>query len=225
MSRNPFSPESNSDRRRNPTLRRIRIGMVLLIVGYVLAQPWLEQQFGWSLPSIAKRNKDAPAVVDRGPEVNGAVDDSGDARQAGDPAAAALAAGQLKLIRRDVFESPAGLIYTPGSQHGHRLKHVLAHTEDQPDRPGQHGVFRDPAPATCVRLIDEAYRESLTGKADSSGTDSERQVWTVDMGRDIGYVGGQVGQQRGHPSCYHLRIVLDGKRVITAYPVHQRKRR
>ncbi|MDG2381459.1 MAG: hypothetical protein P8N76_07285 [Pirellulaceae bacterium] len=207
------------DRRRNPTVRFIRLGIVLSIVAYVCIQPWLEHRFGWSLPSFIERQDELPERD----EPTAAVDDQEiktAPRQSSTDVSTVV--GQLKEIQPNVFESPAGLIYTPGSQQGHRLKHVLAHAQDQPNRPGQHGVFRDSSQDSIVGLIDEAYREAQKGNADRSGTDSERQVWTVHMGREIGFVGGQVGRQRGHPKCRYLRIVLDGKRVITAYPIQRR---
>ena len=95
----------------------------------------------------------------------------------------------------------------------------MAHAHDEPQRPGPHGVFESKDQAQVVRLVDEAYQLAQQGRGDPAGTDSERQVWTVDMGRDIGFVGGQLGRQRGHPRCHKLRMVLEGTRVVTAFPV------
>ena len=47
---------------------------------------------------------------------------------------------ELREVRRGVFESPAGLLYLPGSEEGHRIDHVLQHLEDNP-RKKLHGVF------------------------------------------------------------------------------------
>lgn len=205
MNRNVPKHRPTPGGRRRPT-SPIGILIVVAIVGFVLAKPWLEKEFGWKLPSISSSDRNAIPAPPPDVMTSGRSD-----RRDAEPA--------LREIRRDVFQSPAGLVYTPGSRHQHRLKHVMAHTRDEPDRPGPHGVFDAKDQAAVVALIDEAYEEARQGRADSSGSDSERQVWTVDMGRDIGYVGGQVGQQRNHPRCRQLRMVLDGTRVITAYPV------
>ncbi|MCP4190826.1 MAG: hypothetical protein GY768_09380 [Planctomycetaceae bacterium] len=215
------SSQAPVKRRRNPTVRFIRLGIVLSIVAYVCIQPWLEQRFGWSLPSFNERQGEL--AVEAGARPAGESQNDKVATRL--PSAHRIhTADQLNEIQPNLFESPAGLIYAPGSQQGHRLKHVLAHSHDQPNRPGQHGVFSDASQNSIVGLIDEAYRRAQQGNSDRSETDSDRQVWTVDMGREIGFVGGQVGRQRGHPKCRYLRIVLDGNRVITAYPVQQRNR-
>ncbi len=127
--------------------------------------------------------------------------------------------GQLREVGADVYLSTAGLRYSPGSREGHRLKHVLLHTKDQPGRPGSHGVFlggRDGALAT----VDAAY---LIAKQGGDHTQVEQQgvrtVYTVDLGKAIGYVGGQIGKRREHPRVTHVRIVLEGTNVITAFPV------
>ncbi|MFM8401202.1 MAG: hypothetical protein ACKOAH_25545, partial [Pirellula sp.] len=65
----------------------------------------------------------------------------------------------LKSIGRDRYESPAGLIYAPGSEEGHRLAHIARHLEDQPDRPGSHGVF-DGDMASFLIAIDDAYKRA-----------------------------------------------------------------
>lgn len=128
----------------------------------------------------------------------------------------------LVRIDGDRYRSPAGLIYGPGSQHGHRLQHVLAHGRDDSNRPGPHGVFIDGDQESIVRLIDEAYVAG--GDRSESRLEGGRRELTVDMGRTIGYVGGQVGIRDGHPECDHIRIVLEGMNVITAYPLYVKAR-
>ena len=124
---------------------------------------------------------------------------------------------QLTQIEGDRYRSPAGLIYGPGSRHGHRLQHVLAHGQDDPKRDGPHGVFNDGDKESIVALIDEAYLAA--GQRGESRSERNRQVLTVDMGRTVGYVGGQAGKRDGFPDCNHVRIVLEGMKVITAYPL------
>ncbi len=126
--------------------------------------------------------------------------------------------GKLREIRNNVFESTAGLRYVPGSADSHRLRHVMQHAKDDPSK-AVHGVFdgdRDKILAT----IDEAYLKALKGGRDvRSEEQNDRLVYTVNLGRKIGYVGGSEGKRQRNPECRYLRIVLeDGNVVISAYP-------
>ncbi len=127
--------------------------------------------------------------------------------------------GFLRPLGNDRFISPAGLQYLPGSQEGHRLAHLQRHTADQPNRPGSHGVF-DGGMEAVVRVLDEAY---LKAKQDAAGVttqqDQDRTIYTVNMGKRIGYVGGREGNRRRKPMARRVRLVLEGTRVITAYPL------
>jgi len=126
--------------------------------------------------------------------------------------------GYLKSIGRDRYESPEGLIYAPGSEEGHRLKHVERHTKDIPDRPGSHGVFEGNM-ATFLVTIDKGYR-MVREKAKGTKTRDEDglSVLEVTFDKKIGFVGGSDGRRKGTPSTKRLRIVLNGERVITAFP-------
>ena len=127
--------------------------------------------------------------------------------------------GELRSIGRGVYESAAGLRYGPGSREGHRLDHIMLHTEDEPNRPGSHGVFNGGKEET-LRVIDEAYRiAQQRGPPTRVERDGERVIYTVDMRREIGFIGGQTGQRTGHPPVSHVRLVLEGNRIITAFPV------
>ena len=125
-------------------------------------------------------------------------------------------AGYLRSIGERNFESPEGLIY--GMAGGeHRVEHVMHHAVDDPNRPS-HGVFHGDE-VTILKLIDEAYamvkdRSKYVKSTRSQGNDE----YTISMGRVIGYDGGQKGQRNGHRSLKSLRLILDGKRIITAYP-------
>ena len=125
--------------------------------------------------------------------------------------------GQLKQVAGKVYQSTAGLRYGPGSADGHRLVHVMKHTEDNPDKP-IHGVFTG-TKEEVLALIDEAWLlVQEKSKQVKSEREEDRWVHTVDMKRKIGFTGGSVGQRKNHPVCYKLRIVVEGSDVITAFP-------
>ncbi|WP_153557048.1 hypothetical protein [Roseimaritima sediminicola] len=127
--------------------------------------------------------------------------------------------GYLRTIGPDRYLSPGGIVYGPGSQEGHRLDHLARHLRDQPNRPGPHGVFAGDMP-TVLRLLDEAYRRSQQrSPAVSTRVDRDRTIHTVDMDREIGFVGGRQGHREGNPPARRVRMVLEGKRLITAYPL------
>lgn len=131
---------------------------------------------------------------------------------------ASLKYGLLQEISRDRFMSPEGLLYTPGSAEGHRLEHLKRHTVDQPTRPGKHGVF-DGGMEGALRSIEKAYQKAKAGQRTSKEVDGNRTVYTVDMGKRIGFIGGRDGNQKRKPMARRLRMVLEGNRVITAFPL------
>lgn len=128
--------------------------------------------------------------------------------------------GQLKKVDKNVLESTAGLRYGPGSREGHRLKHVMLHASDQPNRSGKHGVF-DGDQEEILALLDEVYltaQKRGPPKNVRVKQDRNRTVMTVNLNRRVGFMGGQVGKSRGRPGLKKVRIVLEGKSVITAFP-------
>lgn len=129
--------------------------------------------------------------------------------------------GQLRDLGGKVWESAAGLKYGPGSQEKHRLLHIMRHAEDQPNRPGKHGVFTGNGERKKVlALIDEAYLQAIKGGRNvQKKQERNRVVYTVNMGRQVGFVGGQVGNKQGKPAAYKIRLVLEGTNVITAFPL------
>ena len=134
-----------------------------------------------------------------------------------------LELGDLKEVGRDRFESAAGILYTPGSAEGHRLDHLMRHTKDDPSRP-VHGVF-DGGRDGALKTIDRAYLLVLQAKLKGGKTkyrerkEGDRTVLVVEMGRRIGFVGGQKGKRLRKPAVTKVQIVLeDGNRLITAYP-------
>ena len=126
--------------------------------------------------------------------------------------------GYLKAVGGQRYVSPAGLMYTRGSAEGHRLEHLRRHTEDQPRRPGSHGVF-DGGMTGALKTIDRAYERAKKNQRTTRKRDEGRDILTVDMGGRVGYVGGRDGNRRRKPMARRVRLVLDGRRVITAYPL------
>ncbi len=188
------------------------VGLVLL-GGYLFAEPWLEASWGIDLPGlnqpkVAKR--DAPADARRDPPRDGPG-----RQEVGRPSSIDL----LIHSDRETYTSPAGLRYSRGTQQGHHLRHLMAHASDEPDRPGQHGVFDSNDVLEVVALVDEAYQQAQTGRGTRTRQEGDRTVYVVDLGRRIGYIGGQSGNRRGRPAAHHLQLVLVGKKLITAYPL------
>lgn len=182
--------------------------LAALLVGYLIAQPHLERSLGMRLPGLASGS---PAGVD-------------DAREGRPPSPPIEPSGAsppsiLHDLGRGVYESPAGVRYTRGSQHGHRFNHVMAHTRDEPDRPYKHGVFNTNDPIELVQLIDEAFEQAESGQHTRSRKEEGRDVHVVDLGRRIGYIGGEWGASHGRPAATRVQLVLQGSNLITAYPV------
>jgi hypothetical protein len=135
-----------------------------------------------------------------------------------DMAAEPLLHGVLRPLGRDVYVSPAGLRYTPGSADGHRLEHLARHLEDQPNRSGRHGVFSGDMEQVLKR-IDLGYtRAKQRGPMTSMRVEEERTVFEVTFEEPIGYVGGREGARLRRPATNKLRLVTEQDRVITAFP-------
>lgn len=126
--------------------------------------------------------------------------------------------GLLREVSRDRYLSPAGLQYTPGSAEGHRLEHLRRHTKDMPGRPGSHGVF-DGEMEGALKTIDRAYDRAKKGQRTTKQVDGNRTIYTVDMGGRVGFVGGRDGKRKRNPMARRVRLVLEGNRVITAFPL------
>jgi hypothetical protein len=126
--------------------------------------------------------------------------------------------GLLRETGNEDYLSPAGLRFTRGSEEGHRLKHLAKHLEDQPDRPGKHGVFYGDMPQV-LKWLDEAYgRASAGAKGTSKREEEERTVYEVNFSKPIGYIGGRDGARQKNPDSKRLRMVVEGNRLITAFP-------
>jgi hypothetical protein len=126
---------------------------------------------------------------------------------------------ELKKVGPDTWLSPAGLKYQGRDPDGRtRVDHVLRHARDIPDRDGSHGVF-DGGPDAVFGVIDEAWRNVEKTKLRPT-IEGDRSLYTVPMGRRIGYLGGRAGASRGHPPLSKIFLVIETgtKNVITAFP-------
>lgn len=124
----------------------------------------------------------------------------------------------LKSIGGKNVKSPAGLIYGMGGGGEHRTDHVLRHAKDDTGRP-VHGVF-DAKGDAVFKLVDEAY-ELVKSKSKQVKSEKSRgnMAHIIDMKRKIGFKGGQSGKRNRNPALYKIKLILvDGNRVITAYP-------
>jgi hypothetical protein len=223
------------------------VGMLVALVLYFFLQPKLNAWFGWNLPSIAAMagneapskpakatQSDKPAnlpanLPSRKSPATAKAPSAGPAATtpaATKPAEVATAQDQddtkyriLKPVGRDRYESPAGLIYAPGSEEGHRLSHIARHLEDQPERPGSHGVF-DGDMAAFLVAIDDAYKRS---RGHAKGTKSRQEdgmtVYEAPFDQAIGYLGGTEGARKRNPKLNKMRLVLRDRNLITAFPV------
>lgn len=190
------------------------LGLVVAAVIYlVVIQPWVATRFGVTLPTLVDISE--PPASSPAPSTPPSAKTEKPQRHAdgGD------LSDVLTETGRDTYRSAAGLRYTRGSQHGTRLAHLMSHTRDESDRVGQHGVFDSDDPATVVRLVDEAYLKALAGEDSKSDREGDQTVYMIDMKRRVGYVGGQSGNRRGKPSAHYIRLVVQGDRLITAFPV------
>lgn len=274
---------NNSRRGRAKSTTMGGAAVALLVAFYAVAQPVLNDRFGWQLPGVQEaapsggsvgtekgerkssgvpqtpsdeRAKESPAVsstptaeaskpkISSGPlakvrsketakpndparsaspsvksPTSNASTENATSRETPKPNSnPSLLHGILADQGNDRFMSPAGLMYGPGSQEGHRLKHLERHTVDDPDRPGSHGVFDGGMPG-ALALIDKAYQKAKTGVQTSKQEEDGRVIYTVDMGSRVGYVGGIDGRRRKNPMARRIRLVLERNRVITAYPM------
>jgi hypothetical protein len=135
------------------------------------------------------------------------------------PASAGPPKVELKKIGSETWLSPAGLRYQGRDPDGRtRVDHVLRHARDIPDRDGSHGVF-DGGPDAVFGVIDEAWR-NVEKKKVRPTIEGDRSLYTVPMGRRVGYLGGRAGASRGRPPLTNIFLVIETgtKNVITAFP-------
>lgn len=208
------------------------VGMLVALVLYFFLQPKLNAWFGWNLPSIAAMAGNetpakpaSPKSASTKPAQPKAPSTKPSAEPTTSPATAKTEQQDdskyriLKPLGRDRYESPAGLIYAPGSEEGHRLSHIARHLEDQPDRPGSHGVF-DGDMAAFLVAIDDAYKRARGhAKGTKSRLEDGMTVYEAPFDQTIGYLGGTEGARKKNPKLKKLRLVLRDRNLITAFPI------
>ena len=114
----------------------------------------------------------------------------------------ALEPGRLAAIGPQTWESSAGLIYAPGSQHGNRVRHVLTHAAPDPSKM-MHNVFAGGTKAV-LPVIDEAW--IMRG----SPVPGDPGAFIVPMGRVVGTAG---------ETSIKIVVRPGTEYIITAYPV------
>ncbi|MCA9215179.1 MAG: hypothetical protein KDB27_19055 [Planctomycetales bacterium] len=125
----------------------------------------------------------------------------------------------LKQIGVETWISPAGLKYTGRDPDGMtRVEHVLRHAQDVPDRRGSHGVF-DGGKHKAFQTIDAAWKLAQKQRARPK-VEGDRSTYTINMGRRVGYLGGQNGKRRRNPALNRVFIVVrtNTSEVVTAFP-------
>lgn len=207
---------------RIPWRRIFGIALVVVVLGYSYSRPTLERWFNVSLPAISGQGQ--PSDQNSPPRSKPDFDPyktSLPATASASKSASAPVAGkfELKEVGRDRYQTPAGLLYTMGPRGEHRIEHVMRHASDQPNRP-THSVFLADDQDSVLRLIDQAYELAKAKSPRSQYEPSQgNDKYDVDMQRQVGFDGGKKGQRNNHRSLNKVRLILDGNRVITAFPV------
>ncbi len=202
--------------------------LVGVAIAYVLLQPRLNQWFGWNLPSVARMMGDEKPAAKKPQEKEkekATKNSKASAREASpkpkedsDDDDSEPLYGFLTEVGSRRYESPAGLVYGPGSEEGHRLKHIARHLEDQPDRPGSHGVFIGGMKAFLVAIDDAFMRAKKGAKGTTKKEDDGSTVYEVTFEKTIGFIGGEAGGRKKNPATKKIRLVVRGSNVITAFP-------
>jgi len=191
--------------------------LLAMAIAYVVFQPRLNQWFGWNLPSVASNEEPSSGKGDE-TESKPPAKTTTKPRDIADEKDSYPLYGFLSDLGRNRYESPAGLVYGTGSEEGHRLKHIARHLEDQPNRPGSHGVFKGDMRDFLV-VIDDAYTRAKKGaKGTTKKEDDGSVVYEVTFEKPIGFIGGETGGKKKKPAAKKIRLVVRGSNVITAFP-------
>ena len=187
------------------------IAVVVLVAGYTAGRPTLEKWFNVELPSINGEN-------DHANHRGGGNGDSGQYKaQLPTKEEQQSEAEFFASVSGDNKTSPAGLLYTMGPKREHRVEHVMNHGHDVPGKP-VHGVFEG-SRLEILQMVDEAYELVKSNSRQVSSSNSRgKDAHVVDMKRNVGFEGGAKGKRNGYKKLGKIKLVLDGNRVITAFP-------
>ena len=192
--------------------------LLALAIAYVVLQPRLNQWFGWNLPSVDSLNGGEKPTKSTATKKKTTEKTTEEPQDKADEKDSYPLYSFLSDLGRNRYESPAGLVYGPGSEEGHRLKHIARHLEDQPTRPGSHGVFLGDMQDFLV-AIDDAYTRAKKGaKGTTKKEDDGSAVYDVTFEKPIGFIGGETGGKKKKPAAKKIRLVVRGSNVITAFP-------
>ncbi len=126
--------------------------------------------------------------------------------------------GHLIPTGKDGWKTRGGLAIRGRDPKGiTRLEHIMRHTADIPKRK-THGVFTL-SKEKIMELLDETWQKIRSGELRGQERGG-RVAYTYKTGKEIGYLGGRQGKERGHPKIYSVRIVLvkSTPEVITFFP-------
>ncbi len=89
----------------------------------------------------------------------------------------------LKFTGAGTWVSEAGLVYGKGSRHKNRLRHILKHTVENPNK-AKHSVFKMKVKEVPA-VIDEAWRRRGPGVLQNNGN----KLYEIPMGKVVGTKG------------------------------------
>ena len=202
----------------------IWLSLIILVAGYIYAQPHLESWLGIELPTLDDNPVKQVENDATPPSTNKDNKKKTPSKLSRDYPSISSASSSFKLkrLKGGSCVSPAGLYYAAGPSGESRLDHIMRHSKDDPTRP-VHGVFTGDQ-QQILETIDKAYELTLSPssrvKSETDEEDPSRIIYTVDMQKKIGYEGGRQGRKEKKPSLNKIRLVIENQdHIITAYPV------
>ena len=126
---------------------------------------------------------------------------------------------KLRSIAPNSWESSGELMYVGLDHNGlNRVKHVLRHAKDIPNRQGLHGVF-DVDRREVITFLDKVWAD-INAQGITGDFSNGKRVYVIDMGERIGFEGGLGGAANGNVPLFKIKlIVVDGTtEVISAFP-------
>jgi len=218
---------ANSHRQKWLTKKRILcFALIIAATVYTLLQPKLDEWTGLDLPDLGEpQTQTQPNLKNPNTNTKSAADGV-KAPTANNKRRSENKATGFRLDRLDAstVQTPAGLQYSVSNREN-RIDHVMRHAVDDPDRDYAHGVFSESSQDAILRLLDKAYEliQSNSSQVQHEPADEAGRVaYTIQMPQTIGYVGGKSGRKQSYPKTNRLKLVLEGQRVITAYPTWPR---